>query len=347
VHAGELEVLGARARGDVDDPGALVERDLVPRDHAVRHAFLRGQILEGRVVLQADEILARDDVVVLPALLGQPPAAVAQPVLGVGPDRRGDVGRQRPRRRRPDHERLALAVGEREAHVERRVLELAVVLLAGLLVLGERGAAARAPLGRAVALVEPLARMALLQEAPDVLDVRVREGQVVVAPVHPHSEALRLLGHHADEARHALLAALRELGDPVLLDLALRVEAELLLDLDLDPEALAVEAVLVALVVAARRVVALVDVLQRPAPGVVDAHRVVRRDRPVDEAEARPAGVLLAEALEGALLLPALQHLPLEGGMVGHTRERLEHRSMVSTGNNGFRRRVSSSRHLR
>ena len=60
----------------------------------------------------------------------------------------------------------------------------------------------------------------------------------------------------------------RELGEPVLLDLALRVEPERLLDLDLDPEALAVEAVLVALVEAAHRLVALEDVLQRPAPGV-------------------------------------------------------------------------------
>ena len=35
VHARELEVLGAAAGRDVDDPRALLERDLVPRDHAV------------------------------------------------------------------------------------------------------------------------------------------------------------------------------------------------------------------------------------------------------------------------------------------------------------------------
>ena len=64
----------------------------------------------------------------------------------------------------------------------------------------------------------------------------------------------------------ALLAALGELREPVLLDLALRVEPERLLDLDLDPEPLAVEAVLVALVEAAQRLVALEDVLERPAP---------------------------------------------------------------------------------
>ena len=94
------------------------------------------------------------------------------------------------------------------------------------------------------------------------------------------------------------LAALGELGEAVLLDLALRVEPERLLDLDLDPEALAVEAVLVALVEAAQRLVALEDVLERPAPGVVHAHRVVRGDRAVDEAEPLAASVLLAQPLE-------------------------------------------------
>src|SRR6185369_1175177 len=99
-----------------------------------------------------------------------------------------DVRRERPRRRRPDDERLALALLQREADVERRVLQLAVELVPRLLVLRERRTAARAPLRRAVALVEPAAPVRLGQEAPDVLNVRVREGQVVVAPVHPLPE---------------------------------------------------------------------------------------------------------------------------------------------------------------
>ena len=57
------------------------------------------------------------------------------------------------------------------------------------------------------------------------------------------------------------------------------VKPELALDVDLDPQALAVEAVLVALVLAEHRVEALVEVLVGAAPGVVDAHRVVGRDR--------------------------------------------------------------------
>ena len=137
-------------------------------------------------------------------------------------------------------------------------------------------------------------------------------------------EPLRLLGDHLGELGNALAAAGGELGEPVLLDVALRVQSERLLDLDLDPEALAVEPVLVALLVAAERLVALEDVLQRPAPGVVHAHRVVRGDRAVDEAEARPAAVLLPEPVEGALCVPALEHGELEGRMVRDRRKRRE-----------------------
>ena len=122
-----------------------------------------------------------------------------------------------------------------------------------------------------------------------------------------------------------LAATARELGEAELLDLALRVQAQLALDADLDPEALAVEAVLVALVVAAQRLVALEDVLQRAAPRMVDAHRSVRRHRPVDEAERRPAPVQLAQPLERLLALPQIEDLELERGMVGLVRQRCEH----------------------
>ena len=175
------------------------------------------------------------------------------------------------------------------------------------------------------ALVEPAALVHDLEEAPDVLDVRVGERVVVGVPVHPHAEPPVLLGDHLGVLGDALPAAVGELGEAVLLDLALRVEAERLLDLDLDPEALAVEAVLVALVEAAQRLVALEDVLERAAPRVVHAHRVVRGDRAVDEAEARAAAVLLAQPLERALCFPAREHVPLERRMIGDTRKRREH----------------------
>src|SRR5512133_4096731 len=114
------------------------------------------------------------------------------------------------------------------------------------LVLRERRPTAWTPLDRTVSLVQPAALVALLQETPDVLDVRVGERVVVVVPVHPHAEASALVGDDLRVLGDSLLAALGELRDPVLLDLPLRVQAELALDAHLDPETLAVEAVLVA-----------------------------------------------------------------------------------------------------
>src|SRR6185312_692941 len=164
-------------------------------------------------------------------------------------------------------QRLALASLDREADVERGMRELFVGV--DQLVLRERGPAARAPLDGAMSLVQPTARMTFLEEAPDVLDVRVGEGVVVVAPVHPHAEPAALVGDDLGELRDPLLAALVEFGESVLLDLPIRVETEGALDPDLDPQPLAVEAVLVALVETAERLVALEDVLERAAPTVM------------------------------------------------------------------------------
>ena len=79
----------------------------------------------GPLVAQADELRAAHDArakrLVGIAGDGDPLAVLAPAVLGVGLDRRGDVRRQRPRRRRPDHERLARPVEQREADEERRV----------------------------------------------------------------------------------------------------------------------------------------------------------------------------------------------------------------------------------
>ena len=173
------------------------------------------------------------------------------------------------------------------------------------------------------------------QEAPDVLDVRVGEREVVVAPVHPLAEPdrpLRQLRRRPDDDVAALAG---ELGEPVLLDLALRVEPELALDADLDPEALAVEAVLVALVVAAQRLVALEDVLERPAPGGVDGERLVRRDRAVEEAEPRAVGVLRAQLRERRLALPEREDLALERVVVGLVRKGCEHHPILEARREG------------
>ena len=106
----------------------------------------------------------------------------------------------------------------------------------------------------------------------------------------------------------AFPAGPREVRETERLDVGLAPEPERPLDLDLDPETLAVEAVLVAAALALHRVEADDGVFQRAAPRVVHAHRVVRRDRPVEEPELGGAVPQLAEAREGGRVVPELQH---------------------------------------
>ena len=101
--------------------------------------------------------------------------------------------------------------------------------------------------------------------------------------MHPIAQADGLLGLDAGVLVDPLLAALDKLGNTVGLNIALALEAKLALDFHLDPKALAVEAVLVTLVEAAHRPVALVGVFVGPSPGVMDAHGVVGGDGAIHE----------------------------------------------------------------
>src|SRR5581483_3839082 len=149
------------------------------------------------------------------------------------------------------------------------------------------------------------------------------------APVHPLAEALAAARDLLRRPDHDVAAAARELLEAERLDLALRVEPELALDADLDPEALAVEPVLVALVEAAQGLVALEDVLQRPPPRRVHRERLVRGHGAVDEGPDRAAAVLRAHLLEGPLALPELEDLELERVRVRDRGQRAEHASSL------------------
>src|SRR5205823_4321694 len=80
-------------------------RDLVPRDHAMLDVLLRGELLEGRAVVETDEVLAAQalDIVAVGENVDRDPVAVCAPsVQRVGLHRGRDVRRQRPGGRRPD-----------------------------------------------------------------------------------------------------------------------------------------------------------------------------------------------------------------------------------------------------
>ena len=102
-------------------PSSIV--DVGPRDDAVLDLRRGGEVVVGPLVALADELLALDlgDDLAAEGKLGQscfgdPEKPVRRRelhVLGLWVDGRRDVGGQRPRRRRPDDERLALVVEER------------------------------------------------------------------------------------------------------------------------------------------------------------------------------------------------------------------------------------------
>src|SRR5262249_2186264 len=131
---------------------------------------------------------------------------------------------------------------------------------------------------------------------------------------------------------HETIDAGKAIARNEVLDLALRAELQLLLDLDLDPEPLAVEAVLIAELVAGHREVAVVRVLVRPAPPVMHTHRVVRGDRPVEERPARLALVLRPQLVEGPDRVPELENLAFLRGEIGLRLDLLERHEQPRAG---------------
>ena len=96
----------------------------------------------------------------------------------------------------------------------------------------------------------------------------------------------------------------------------LRPEPQLLLNFDLDPQSLTVEAVLVTLVVAGHREEALIGILVRSSPGMMHAHRIVRRDGPVEKAPTFATRVLASQLLKRLLGFPEFQYGVFAGNKI-------------------------------
>ena len=115
VYARELEILRAAPGRDVDDPGSLLHRDLIPGDDAVLDTRCPGQLIERSLIAPADEFRSRPalDVDLVGIALDRNPLPVLlEAVLLLRMNRGGDVRGQRPGRGRPDRERLAGPVEE-------------------------------------------------------------------------------------------------------------------------------------------------------------------------------------------------------------------------------------------
>lgn len=165
-------------------------------------------------------------------------------------------------------------------------------------------------------MVDVATFVATPEELPDGVVVLVGHRIVRVVPIHPVAEANRLRGLDGGILEDALLAFFDEGSDAVRFDVPFRLEAELLLHFHLDPQTLAVEAVLIPELMAGHGVEALVEILVSAPPGVVHAHWIVRRNGAVEEGPLRLATILVDELLEALLALPEGEYLFLKGGKV-------------------------------
>ena len=214
------QVVDARARSprtphrsDVNDAGALVEGDVLPRDDPMDDPSWAARWSRA-LVLEPHEFVAERG----PPGHGvwierarDPRAVLAQHVLRVGLTAAATFAEastgSSSRRRAPRRPALSAGSGRRakgarapDTHPRRSRAARST----------SRSAGTRPSTGGPRTATAPVH----LLEAPDVLDVRVGERVVVVVPVHPHAETLRLLGDHLRVLRDPLLAPLRELGEP-------------------------------------------------------------------------------------------------------------------------------------
>src|SRR6185503_10008441 len=173
----------------------------------------------------------------------------------------------------------------------------------------------------------------LLQQVPDALDVVVVQREVRVVEIDPETHALRHGFPFGDMAHHGRAALRREARDAdLLLDTPLVEDAELLLDLVLDRQAVRVPARFARAVEAAHGLVARIEILERAREHVVDARPAVRRRRPFVEHEFRPRSTVGHYSAEDVLAAPKLEDSLLELGPVITGGNRFEHRSVLEPG---------------
>lgn len=156
----------------------------------------------------------------------------------------------------------------------------------------------------------------LLQRPPHGLDVLGVHRAVRVVEVDPVAHAGRQLGESVGVPGHGLAALGVELGDAVRLDVLLAVEAQLLLDRQLDRQAVAVPAGLAAHVVALHGPEAGEDVLEDAGLDVVGAGHAVGGRRALVEHPLGAALGLVEALVEDLVLAPEVEHGVLQRGQV-------------------------------
>src|SRR6185295_11857945 len=205
---------------------------------------------------------------------------------------------------REPHALLELAVADhRKRHINRR-RGLVLVFDFGL---GQRRAAIEAPVHGLYALIEVSVADDLAERADLLRLVLRRHRDVRVVPITEHAETLERRALQLDLRLREFAAGGAELRRRELLPGA----PVLLLDLQLDRQAVTIPARDVRRIVAIHRARLHDDVLQNLVERVTDVDFTVRVRRSVVQHEARPAARGLPDLLVEAALLPLL----LNGGL--------------------------------
>ena len=214
----------------------------------------------------------------------------------------GDVGGQRPGRRRPGEEVGVLHALSFEAHEHRRLLHVLVSLRD--LVRGERRPAARAVGHDLVPLIQQPLLPYDFQGLPDRLDIIVLIGDVRVLHVRPVTHALGHTFPFALVLPHAFLALLDEGLDAVLFDILLAVHAEQFFHFQLDGKPVRIPARLAQDVLALHGLIAGDDILHHAGEDMPDVRLSVRRGRAVVKGKLLVPLVALHALPEHVVLLP-------------------------------------------
>ena len=320
-------IVFAICRSHVDNARAVFRRDVVIAGHdecllAALVLDLLDSVRIERLILTVLEILAlialEDLALAFDTLEDLVDECLSEDVLliadlyldvvdrGVHAERH--VRRQRPRRRRPGEERVVAVLGLELDH-SRALRDILVALCH--LVRGERCAAARAIRDNLVALVEQALLPDFLECPPLRLDEVVLIGDVRVLHVSPEADNIGELLPHALVLPDGLAALLDERLDAICLDLFLAVDADLLLDFELDRQAVRIPASLPEDLLALHRGEARQHVLDDARQDVADMRLAVGRRRAIVEREGIAALALVDCLLSDVMCFPELADLLL------------------------------------
>ena len=176
---------------------------------------------------------------------------------------------------------------------------------------GQRGSAARAVRYDLEALVQKLLLEDLLQCPPLGLDVVIVVGNVRVLHIGPEADLVGEVLPHALILPDVFLTVVDKRRDTVVLDLILAVDADLLLDLELDRKTVGIPAGLTRYHRTLHRVESRNHILERARLDMADVRLTIRRRRAIVENVGWITLVLLDGLLEDMILSPELLDLAL------------------------------------